>query len=279
MPTHHGGDDPADFEPIARPARPNWDDVEPDGERSTYQQSEHGPEPVPAWLITSGDATQHELGALKSGKEGDVFLVERRDGDRVNVLAAKRYRDLRDRVFRDDARYRQGRRTGDARFDKAVAAGTKRGMRFRAETWMRTEFETLGRLWSAGASVPYPVQLLGHELLMEYLGDDDGAAPRLVQARVDRAGAVDLYEQLVETLLVMARSNVVHGDLSPFNALVWEGRLYLIDFPQAVDPYLNGDGLSLLHHDVVTMCSWFTRHGVDCDAVSLYADLLTETLR
>jgi RIO kinase 1 len=270
---------PATFVPIQRAVRPAWDDDEVDPEASTYIDARHGPEPVPSWVITSDEARQLELGALKSGKEADVFLVERRWGDRVNLLAAKRYRDAEDRLFRDDARFRQARRTGNRRTDLAMAKGTRRGMAFRAEQWVTTEFETLTALWSRGVAVPYPVQLLGHELLLEYLGDEEQAAPRLAQTRPDPAGLRALFDQFVELVLGLAEAGVVHGDLSPFNLLVWRDRLYAIDFPQAADPYRNQEGLTLLHHDISTVCAWFRRRGLDCDADTLYADALSRTLR
>ena len=34
-------------------------------------------------------------------------------------------------------------------------------------------------LWDAGADVPYPVQLAGDGILMELIGDETEAAPRL----------------------------------------------------------------------------------------------------
>jgi RIO kinase 1 len=66
--------------------------------------ADHGPEPTPAWVITSGDARQVDLGLLKTGKEAHVHLVERRHGDAVNVLAAKRYREFEERLFRNHVR-------------------------------------------------------------------------------------------------------------------------------------------------------------------------------
>ena len=77
----------------------------------------------------------------------------------------------------------------------------------------------------------------------------------------------------------MTEAGVIHGDLSPFNLLVWRDRLYAIDLPQAADPYLNPDGLSLLHHDITTVCAWFRRRGLDRDPDSLYADALGRTHR
>jgi RIO kinase 1 len=266
----------SDFEPRTRRPRLSWDDDAIDPEASTYLQAEHGPDPVPSWVITEDAARQYELGILKTGKEAEVHLVERRLGDRVNVLAAKRYRALEERTFRQDVRYRQARRTGSRRVDLAMAKGTRAGMAFRAEQWVLTEFATLGRLWSAGVAVPYPVQRLGHEILIELIGDEEGVAPRLVSTHPGSLEAGRLYAQLVDNLLAMARLGIVHGDLSPYNLLVWQGRLVLIDFPQAVDPVLNPEGMSLLDRDVRNCCGWFSKRGVEADPGRLLSDLAAQ---
>ena len=271
--------DTDEFQRLQRPVVPEWDDDEPDLEASTYLLADtRGPEPVPEWVITEDAARQYDLGVLKTGKEADVHLVERTVDDRHNVLAAKRYRKLDERLFRNDARYRAARRTGNVRVDKAMAQGTHAGMAFRAMTWVATEFETLCRLWSAGIAVPYPVQRLGNELMIELIGTPERVAPRLVHAQVTRQQAHDLWPQVVDNLRGMARAGVVHGDLSAYNILVDRDRVVFIDFPQAVDPISHPDGMSLLERDVINICTWFAKRGVDCDPSTLYADLLSEAL-
>jgi len=258
------------------PFVPDWDQSDPDICQSTYFNAEHGPQPAPGWVITEDAAHQIERGVLKTGKEADVHLLERRLGDRRNLLAAKRYRSLARRQFRDDSRYRQSRRTGNRRTDLAMEKGTQAGLAFRADQWVATEFSVLGRLWSAGVPVPYPVQRSGSELLLEYFGDDDGAAPRLVHAVVGDDQAADLFGQAVSCVRRCAALGVVHGDLSPYNMLVWDGRLVLIDFPQAVDPVAHPDGLRLLERDITNVCQWAHRHGVVCDAGEVFAEVIAE---
>ena len=278
-PTDRAEDDDDSFQPIVRGARSGrWDDEEIDPEQSTYVAADHGPSPVPDWVITEDAARQHERGIIKSGKEADVHLVERLHGDRVNLLAAKRYRDLDDRALRGDAKYR--RPSGDRRIDLAISQGTRAGLTFRAQRWLDTEFDALGRLWEAGCAVPYPVQKLGIEVMLEYLGDEEEAAPRLVNAaaELDDEALRDLFDQLVSALRTMTKVGLVHGDLSPYNLLVWNERLYVIDLPQAVDPIRQPDGLTLLQRDVMNLCKWFAARGVDTDGVALYRELL-EVLR
>ena len=269
-----------DFERMARsPSERSWDDDGPDPDASTYRLADdHGPEPVPDWVITDDAARQYELGMLKTGKEADVHLVERRLGDDINVLCAKRYRNFEDRLFRNDARYRSARRTGDARLDKAVNQGSKAGKSFRAMLWVATEFEMLCRLWSAGAPVPYPVQKHGRELMLELIGSPEEAAPRLVHARLSKAERVKAWSQLVDVLHTMVRCGVVHGDLSAYNMLWHEGGLVVIDFPQAVDPIAHPEGMALLERDVANVCDWFGRRGIDTDASALFSELLSEVV-
>lgn len=268
-----------DFERMARSVDPEpWDDDHDDPDATTYLAADHGPEPAPDWVLTSGDATQVELGMLKTGKEADVHLVERRLGTQVNVLAAKRYRKFEDRLFRNDARYRAGRRTGESRLDKAVAEGNRAGMAFRARLWLTTEFDALCRLWSAGVAVPYPVQKLGNEVMVELIGSPEQAAPRLVHARLGRDALHEAWTQLVAAMHAMVRSGVVHGDLSPYNIL-WDldrERAVIIDFPQSVDPIAHPEGLALLQRDASNVATWFGKRGVRADADVLFHELLDE---
>jgi RIO kinase 1 len=262
------------FEARARPRKAQWDDDDLDPEASTYLAARHGPEPRPGWVITEDRARQYERGLLKSGKEAEVFLVERCVDDRTNLLAAKRYKSFEDRMFRDDARYRQSRRAKESRVNRAMAAGTRTGMAFRARQWVETEFEVLGQLWAAGVSVPYPVQLLGREIMLEYIGDEQASAPRLVQFRGGLPELADLYGQLLVNLERMVEVGVVHGDLSAYNLLVWQGRLVVIDLPQAVDPVLNPDGFALLQRDVLNTCGWFSKKGLVTDPSAVLGELI-----
>ena len=104
---------------------------------------------------------------------------------------------------------------------RAMATRTGFGRELIAGQWAAAEFAVLGRLWQLGAAVPYPVQLIGTELMMEFIGSADGiAAPRLAQLRPDRAEARDLYRQMVDVLRRLAEAGYAHGDLSPYNVLV-----------------------------------------------------------
>jgi RIO kinase 1 len=246
------------------------DDTPDEGSRwSTWDQStptEKGPLPYPAWLVTELAAVDTELGILKTGKEADVFLLERGvpATDRKCILAAKRYRDSEHRMFHRDAGYLEGRRVRATRVNRAMSARTSFGREAIAGQWAVAEFTALCRLYEKGVPVPYPVQILGTEVLLEFIGSPDGstAAPRLAQLRQDTADLLDLWQQLVAALSTMARGGWAHGDLSAYNLLVHDGRLVVIDLPQIVDVIANPRGPEFLDRDARNVATWFRQHGV-----------------
>lgn len=255
---------------------------------------EHDPRrAAPAWLHDGALPVEDEvLGLLKTGKEAEVFMVERRtlDGRQRALLVHKRYRPTtvkakgelealgfaKARTFTNDHVYHEGRRFRRSREQRAVERMTDYGKRVLADRWPGQELETLERAHAAGATVPYPVAFTGDGMLMQLIGDEAGAAPRLVNARLSPAEVTVAYEQLLGELSLLTRAGLVHADLSPFNVLWWEGRMWLIDFPQAVDLFTNPHGFDLLHHDVTTMCAWFARQGVATDAEEVFASILAD---
>jgi RIO kinase 1 len=252
---------------------------------STWDSAEHGPEPRPDWVRTEHAAVDTELGMLKTGKEADVFLVRRAvpDTDKVSVLAAKRYRDGDHRLFHRDAGYLEGRRVRRSREMRAMSNRTSFGKELIAGQWAAAEFGALSHLWEVGRQsglirVPYPVQLRGTELMLEFIGDwETGeAAPRLAQVRADKATLADLWRQMTDALSVLARAQVAHGDLSPYNTLVHQGQLVLIDLPQIVDVIANPQGADFLARDVRNVAGWFAARGLGVDADALLLRLLHE---
>jgi len=257
---------------------PDVDDVGP--AYSTWDISTHGPKPRPAWVVTELSAIDTELGILKTGKEADVHLVRRAvPGGPECLLAAKRYRTSEHRMFHRDAGYTEGRRVRRSRETRAMANRTEFGRDLLSGQWSIAEFAALSALWSAGAPVPYPVQINGLEIMLEFIGDESGqAAPRLAQVRPSRDELADLFEQCTAAMHALAISGYAHGDLSPYNLLVHQGRLVMIDLPQIVDLAANPAGPDFLRRDCENVCSWFARRGLDVDLEHLFGDLMAEAV-
>ena len=263
-----------DFDPL--------DDLDATTQRwSTYWDVERlcrGPEPAPDWVVPDRGAIDTELGVLKTGKEADVFLVQRAvPGTEGVVLAAKRYRSEEHRDFLRSAAYTEGRSASrNTRDNRAVARATKHGRAVAAGQWAWAEWEALKRFWLAGVPVPYPVQVDGTELLMELVTVDGYAAPRLAATRPDPTLLASYYEQLRDAVLALARDGVAHGDLSPYNVLAAGERVVLIDLPQVVDLVANPIGPDFLLRDCHNLCTWFQRRGLAADEQELFADAIAQ---
>jgi RIO kinase 1 len=276
-------DSSADLDPDFTFAYSALDDPD-DGQRfSTYWDLEPlmpGPQPVPDWLVTDRAAIDTDLGVLKTGKEADVFLLERGVPDTSPgsgescVLAAKRYRSAEHRTFHRNANYTEGRRTRNSRDTRAMAKKTTFGRQVAAGQWAWAEWESLKRCYQAGVPVPYPVQIDGTEILMELITVDGEAAPRLAGMRPERDLLESWFEQLRDAMAALAQGGLAHGDLSPYNILAAGERLVIIDLPQVVDVVANPQGADFLQRDCHNVCTWFNRRGLEVDEHDLFGELM-----
>ena len=245
--------------------------------------------PSPTWLITDDvEYVERDLGNLKSGKEAEIFVIERAYQGRSILLAHKRYRPRtvthkgelaalgfqRGNRFMNDLAYRDGRKFAKSRDQRAADRQTKYGKRLLTGRWTGHELDMMQHAWDAGVNIPYPVGARGDGLLMQFLGDHGQAAPRLADAKLTAAEVHSARTQLVDNLRLLVGAGFVHADLSAYNMLWWEHQLWLIDFPQTVDVTTNPHAFEYLHRDLTNVCRWFARHGEVIELEELNAELI-----
>jgi RIO kinase 1 len=236
--------------------------------------SEHDHDVILDAFLERGRITD-VLGVVKSGKEATVYCCRAHPESGAEFLAAKVYRSLDDRTFRNDAVYQEGnwRWARENRVTRAFRAKSRFGREVQYAGWIGREWEILTDLFAAGVPVPRPVDSAPGAILMEFFGAGPVAAPPLHSARMGREAAQVLLERLVAAIAAMLRRNVVHGDLSAYNIL-WDGREErIIDFPQAVDPRSNPSARALLARDVENVVRACGRLGAEADAARIAADL------
>jgi len=110
-------------------------------------------------------------------------------------------------------------------------------------------------------------------ILMEYVGAVGAAAPSLAEVQIGRREARPLFDRLMHNVELMLSLGRIHGDLSAYNVLYWQGEVKIIDFPQAIEPETNPDARAILGRDVLRLCQYFARYGVKSDPVALSDDL------
>ncbi len=223
------------------------------------------------------------LRKIKAGKEASVYLCRSGSSIDARLLAAKVYRPRTLRNLKNDAIYRTGRidlgEDGAALFREAdvnaIIKRTKYGEELRHTSWIAYEFKTLEILHSAGADVPKPYAMLKNSILMEYFGDDGMPAPTLNSVTLDRDEARQLFDRVILNVDLLLQNERIHGDLSAYNILYWDGDITLIDFPQVVHPESNPSAWAIFQRDVTRLCQYFASQGVKRDARKLAADLWT----
>jgi RIO kinase 1 len=208
---------------------------------------------------------------LKSGKEATVWVCRGASG----LLAAKVYKPRASRSFHNDAAYVAGRVIVPTRVARAVARGTRFGHEVAHGLWLAHEYETLSTLYRAGVDVPEPIAMAEGATLMSFVALGDDPAPQLREAPMDAGRARSVLDRLLENVELMLANDVIHADLSPFNVLLGDAGVTIIDFPQAVDPRFNPNARELLFRDVENVCRWAGKWGIDADGFALADDLWT----
>jgi RIO kinase 1 len=188
-------------------------------------------------------------GVVKAGKESRVYWGKDKQ---KNELAVKIYLTI-------SAEFRKGMLKyidGDPRFK-----GVRRDSRSIIFAWARKEFRNLEQAVAAKVRVPKPIALEKNVLVMEFIGKNGVSAPSMKEQQPK------MPEKTYKTLLVSLRrlyrkANLVHGDFSEYNIMIWRGRPVLFDVSQAVPPS-HPLAESLLHRDLTNMNRYFTRLGVE----------------
>jgi RIO kinase 1 len=220
------------------------------------------------------------LARVKGGKEANVYRCAARPETGFSLVAAKVYRPRMFRNLRNDKMYREGRQvlTGDGKIVKTTDHRTMRaigkksafGEEVAHTSWLMYEFNTLKTLRAAGASVPQAISTAGNAILMGYCGDEHMAAPALSEVALDPDEARPLFDEVMRNIVLMLQHSMIHGDLSAYNILYWEGEVTLIDFPQVTDSRSNPHAREILERDIVRVCDYFARQGVESDPQRIF---------
>lgn len=188
-------------------------------------------------------------GVVNAGKEARVYWGKDKNG---KDLAVKIY-------LTTAAEFRKGRLKyieGDHRFK-----GVKRDTRSLVFAWAQKEFKNLEQAYNAKVRVPKPIAVKDNVLIMEFIGKNGVNAPSLKEQRPKNAEKV--YKLLLTYLARLYRkADLVHGDLSEYNIMLWKGKPVLIDMAQAV-PTSHPMAQFFLNRDLTNINKFFNRLGVE----------------
>ncbi len=191
-------------------------------------------------------------GVISTGKEANVFRGIDRDGKQVAIKVYRTYTTEFRRIW------------------EYLAADPRVGylpkdMRKLVFIWTRMEFKNLQRAIKYAVRAPEPVAFRNNVLIMEFIGDEL-PAPRLkdVERTLRREDFEELYSFTIRAIeRLWKRGDMVHGDLSEYNILLWDSPV-IIDWSQATVKR-NKMSRSLLYRDLRNIITYFGRKGVGVD--------------
>mgnify|MGYP001130261273 CR=1 FL=1 len=258
-----------------------------DDSRKSFEFTYHASRHEQGWLLTSL-GTFYERGwvsdilrMVKGGKEASVYQCSSGQAVQAPFLAAKVFRPRQLRNLKKDHLYRLDRDVLDENGNRIVDLGMLKAQRKRSvygeqvrhQSWLAHEFQALKTLHAAGADVPQPYEMGENAILMDYIGDELTAAPTLNTIALKRGEVKPLYERVVHNIKIMLDNDIVHGDLSAYNILYFDGQITLIDFPQVVSPRRHRSAYQIFSRDITRLCEYFTRQGLRTNPAQLAADL------
>jgi len=184
---------------------------------------------------------------ISTGKEAHVFLAKDPAG---NTRAVKIYKTVT-----SDFKHMRAYIEGDLRFK-----GIPKNKRALVNEWTRKEFRNLEVLNKVGIRVPLPLGFHENALVMEFIGEDENAAPLLKNKPVE--DIEKLREQVAEIIAVMVeKAQLIHADLSEYNILNLDDEPIIIDCGQAVLTS-HPKAEEFFNRDVKNMSSYFTKNGL-----------------
>ena len=192
-------------------------------------------------------------GPVSTGKEANVYEAL---GPDETEVALKLYR-----INASDFQEMRSYLAGDPRFD-GIGSDKKKTVL----AWVRKEFANLQRAMRAGVRVPEPIAVERNVLVMELVGHAADRARRLAEVSVENPETA--FGVVREYMRRLYAAGLVHGDLSEYNLIIYEGELFVIDLGQAVTVH-HPNAEEFLIRDCENVAAFFARQGIETDAERL----------
>ena len=128
-------------------------------------------------------------------------------------------------------------------------------------SWTQREYKNLLRAERGKVVVPKVIAVKNNVLVEEFIGDSEPAPPLKDAYPEDPE---KFFKEIVKEMKKMYKAKLIHGDLSSFNILNYNGKPVLIDFSQGtLTKTPNSE--ELLIRDVNNIIKFFKKLGVKAD--------------
>lgn len=226
-------------------------------EKSTAEQALDPKTRLLLYKLVNGETLESVNGCISTGKEAVILhavggkvegqLVPPECALKVYKTTLNEFKN-RDIYIRDDYRFKD-------RF-------SKQNPRKVIRMWAEKEMHNLNRMRKAGILCPEVVTLKKHILVMSFIGHDGKPAPKLKDVRLSPEHLSYAYQQTVEDMKTLyTKCSLIHADLSEYNLLWHQNRVWMIDVSQSVEP-AHPQGLEFLYRDCCNISNFFSKEGL-----------------
>lgn len=226
-------------------------------ERATHDQALDPKTRILLYKLVNSEALDCINGCISTGKEAVVFHAKGGlyEGEIFpNECAIKVYKTTliefktRDKYIKEDFRFRD-------RY-------SKQNPRKIVRLWAEKEMRNLKRMHQSKINCPQALLLRKHILVMSFIGHNQKPAPKLKDAKLSFPDLAIAYEQCIKMMKTMFQEcNLIHADLSEYNMLWHEDKLWFIDVSQSIEP-THPRALEFLVRDCTNVVNYFTKAGL-----------------
>ncbi|XP_065898189.1 serine/threonine-protein kinase RIO3-like [Dysidea avara] len=226
-------------------------------EHSTQEQTLDPKTRLILFKLVDGGVLEDVNGCINTGKEANVYHAT---GGSVEdkVIPA----NCAIKVFKttlNEFKNREKYIKNDYRFHDNF---NKLNPRKFIKLWAEKEMRNLIRMSRGGVNCPEVVILRKHVLVMGFIGTDHAPAPTLKEAKLSHSQLQSAYDQCIKGMKCMyQKCKLVHADLSEFNMMWHNEKVYFIDVSQAVEP-THPASTEFLLRDCRHVCDFFSRSGL-----------------
>jgi RIO kinase 1 len=139
------------------------------------------------------------------------------------------------------------------------------------EEWAKKEFKNLDLLYRTKVRVPAPLKRLNNILVMEYIGDENKAAPMLKDVLLRNPEKI--FNEIMTFITRMYKARIVHADLSAFNILMFRQKPYIIDVGQAV-LLDHPTAMEFLKRDIHNIVQYFKKYEIKSNEQTIFEKLM-----
>ncbi|TWW70603.1 Serine/threonine-protein kinase RIO3 [Takifugu flavidus] len=240
-------------------------------EHSTSEQAVDSRTRLLMYKMVNAGVLEKINGCISTGKESVIFhadggsLEEQPVPDEVVLKVFKTtLNEFKNRYpyIKDDYRFRDRfSKLNPRKIIRVGGEGDAQPVQVKAAGVLKLTSST-NQMKKAQIPCPEAVLLKKHILVMSFIGKDHVPAPKLKDVLLSGEDMKNAFYQVLQMMQTLYQEcNLVHADLSEYNMLWFEGKVWLIDVSQSVEP-THPHGLEFLFRDCKNVSTFFQKKDV-----------------